>query len=186
MGGIVYALEVKPGSFVQPGDPIARVGKLDLLRVTLYVDEPELGRVEKGMPVTITWDALPGRTWTGKVESVPLQVVPIGTRQVGEVVCIIENPGLTLIPGTNINAEIRSRVVENALTVPKEALRREGTETGVFRLENNKVIWRPVRLGASSITRVQVTTGLADGDQVALPIDAPLKSGDAVRPVARS
>jgi RND family efflux transporter MFP subunit len=183
MSGMLYALEVRPGDYVQPGQLIARAGRLDQLRVILYVDEPELGRVAEGMPVTITWDAQPGRKWKGKVEGLPLQVTPFGTRQVGEVVSVIENPDLSLIPGTNVNAEIRSRTVENALTLPKEALRREGDETGVLLLQGDKVIWRPVKLGAASVTHVEITNGLNAGDRVALPVDVQLRNGDAVRPV---
>jgi HlyD family secretion protein len=185
MSGVVYALEVRPGDYVQPGQPVARIGRLDRLRVILYVDEPELGRVARGMPVTITWDAQPGKEWTGQVEALPLQVTPIGTRQVGEVVCIIDNPGLSLIPGTNVNAEIRSRTVENALTVPKEALRRQGDETGVFVLrEGSRIEWQPVKVGAASVTHVEIAAGLQAGDRVALPVDVPLKSGDVVQPAA--
>jgi HlyD family secretion protein len=183
MPGVVYHLEVKPGAYVQPGDLIAQVGRLNQLRVIVFVDEPELGSVEEGMPVTITWDALPGRQWKGTVEKAPLQVVALGTRQVGEVICTIENPDLSLIPGTNINAEIRSRVVQRALTVPKEALRREGNDTGVLKLEGDRVVWRKVRLGTSSVTRVEVLEGLSEGDPVAMPVDRPLKSGDEVAPL---
>lgn len=184
LAGVLYSFDLKQGSFLNPGDEVGRVGKLAELRVVLYVDEPELGRVQKGMPVTITWDALPGRQWTGTVESVPLQVVALGTRQVGEVPCTIANPDLSLIPGTNINAEIRSRVVDNALTIPKEALRREGTQSGVLKLDGDRVVWQQVKLGAASLTHVQVLEGLAEGDRVALPTDTPLRPGSAVR-VAR-
>ncbi|HYP13853.1 MAG TPA: efflux RND transporter periplasmic adaptor subunit, partial [Bryobacteraceae bacterium] len=83
MAGIVYALEARQGGFMNPGDLIANVGRLDQLRVIVYVDEPELGRVKAGMPVTITWDAVPDREWKGTVENVPLQVQALGTRQVG-------------------------------------------------------------------------------------------------------
>lgn len=186
ISGVVYALEARAGDFVQPGQLIARVGKLDQLRVILYVDEPELGRVAKGMPVTITWDALPGREWKGQVETVPLQVVPIGTRQVGEVICTIENPDLSLIPGTNINAEVRSRVIPSTLSLPKETLRREGNVTGVFVIQNEKVLWRPVKTGSTSVTKVEVLSGVTEGEHVALPVDAPLKDGEAVRPTPRT
>jgi HlyD family secretion protein len=183
MAGVVYHLEVKPGAYVNPGDLIANIGRLDQLRVIVYVDEPELGRVAIGMPVTITWDAIPGRQWTGAVEKAPLQVIPLGTRQVGEVICTIANPDMSLVPGTNVNAEIRSSVVQNAVTLPKEALRREGNDTGVLRLEGEKVVWRKVKLGVSSVTRVQILEGISPGDAVAIPIDQPLKSGDEVRPL---
>jgi HlyD family secretion protein len=174
---------VKPGGYLNPGDLVAEVGRLNQLRVRVYVDEPDLGRVEKGMPVTITWDAMPGRQWKGFVESVPLQVVPLGTRQVGEVICTIDNPDLTLIPGTNVNAEIRSKVAENALVVPKEVIRRQGSQIGVFTLDGDKLAWRVVRTGVSSVTRVQVTDGLKEGDPVALQVERTLKAGEAVRAV---
>jgi len=38
---------------------------VERLRVRVFVDEPELGRVQEGQPVTIGWDALPGRAWQG-------------------------------------------------------------------------------------------------------------------------
>jgi len=51
---------------VNVGDTAANVGRLDRLRVRVYVDEPELGRVAEGQPVTITWDALPGSSGAGR------------------------------------------------------------------------------------------------------------------------
>jgi HlyD family secretion protein len=183
--GVLYQLEARPNAYLNPGDLIAMVGKLDRMRVTVYVDEPELGRVRTGMPVTITWDALPGREWKGEVERTPTQIVTLGTRQVGEVTVVVDNPDLTLIPGTNVNAEIRSSVVQSALSVPKEAIRRQGNQTGVYKLAGDKIQWTPVKLGISSVTRTQVLEGLQEGDQVALPVDRPLKDGDEVKPVSR-
>ncbi len=183
IGGILYQFDVRKGAYLNPGDLVGSVGRLNQLRVIVYVDEPDLGRVAKGMPVTITWDALPSRQWKGTVEKVPTQVVPHGTRQVGEVYCIIDNPDLTLIPGTNINAEIRSQVVENALTMPKESIRREAAQTGVLKLQGDRVMWTPVKLGAASVARTQVTEGLSEGDAVAMPVDIPLTSNQQVRPI---
>ncbi len=56
MDGTVYDFDLKQGSYVNPGDLIARIGKLDRVRVTVYVDEPDLGKVHEGEPVIITWD----------------------------------------------------------------------------------------------------------------------------------
>jgi HlyD family secretion protein len=114
MAGVIYGREVRQGSYVNAGDLVANVGRMDQLRVNVYVDEPELGRVAEGQPVTITWDALPGRQWHGKVSRKPVSIQALGSRQVGEVVCTIENVGRALIPGTNLNAEIRTAVVEKA------------------------------------------------------------------------
>jgi HlyD family secretion protein len=186
MAGVLYSFELRPGAYLNPGEEIGRVGRLNRLRVIIYVDEPELGRVQQGMPVTITWDAMPDREWKGDVEKVPTQVVPLGTRQVGEVLATIDNPELNLIPGTNVNATIRSESVENALTVPKEAIRRQGESTGVFKLQgDNTVVWQPVQVGASSVTRSQITSGLTPGDKVALALDASLNTGQTVQPTTR-
>ena len=82
LAGVVYSLEVRPGGFVQAGDSAANIGRLDKLRVRVYVDEPELGRVAEGQPVTITWDALPGKQWHGTVEKKPTSIQALGTRPV--------------------------------------------------------------------------------------------------------
>ena len=183
LAGILYQFDIRNGAYLNPGDLVGSVGRLNQVRVIVYVDEPDLGRVSKGMAVTISWDALPGRHWKGVVEKTPTQIVPLGTRQVGEVNCIIDNPEATLIPGTNINAEIVSQVVENALTIPKEAMRREGTQAGVFKLQGDRIVWQPVKTGAASVTRIQVLEGLNDSDAVALPVDMPLTSNTQVKPI---
>jgi HlyD family secretion protein len=180
MAGVVYGREVRPGSYLNAGDLIANIGRMDQLRVRVFVDEPELGRVAVGQPVTITWDALPGRQWHGQVDKRPVAVQALGSRQVGEVVCSIVNEGRALIPGTNVNAEIRTAVVENALAIPKETLRHDAQGDYVFALKGDTIARRAVRKGASSLTMVQVVEGLSDTDAVALPSDKPLKVGDRV------
>jgi HlyD family secretion protein len=180
IAGEIYGLAVRPGAYLNVGDLAANVGRLDRLRVRVYVDEPELGRVAEGQPVTITWDALPGKQWHGTVERKPASIQPLGSRQVGEVICSIENPGRELIPGANVNAEIRTAVVEGALVVPKETLRHDAQGDYVFALTGDTIARRPVKKGASSVTEVQVVQGLAEGDAVALPSDVPLKPGDRV------
>jgi HlyD family secretion protein len=180
IAGEIYGLAVRPGAYLNVGDPAANVGRLDRLRVRVYVDEPELGRVAEGQPVTITWDALPGKQWRGTVERKPASIQTMGSRQVGEVICSIENPGRELISGANVNAEIRTAVVAGALVVPKEALRHDAQGDYVFALNGDTVARRAVKKGASSVTEIQVVEGLADGDAVALPSDVPLKPGDRV------
>ncbi len=180
--GDIYQFDLKPGAYLNAGDVVASVGRLDRVRVTVYVDERDLGRVEKKMPVKITWDALPKRTWKGSVDRTPTQIVPLGTRQVGEVVCLIENPDRGLLPGTNVNAEIRSESIDNALTIPKESVRRELGQAGVYVLEGDRLVWRNVTLGVNNVTRTQVD-GLKEGDAVALLTDKPLKDGMVVKAV---
>lgn len=180
IAGVVYGREVRPGSYVNAGDLIANVGRMDRLRVRVYVDEPELGRVAVGQSVTITWDALPGRQWHGQVDKKPVAIQALGSRQVGEVVCSIANEGRALIPGTNVNAEIRTAEAENALVIPKETLRHDAQGDYVLALKGDVVERRAVKNGASSVTMVEIVEGLSGSDAVALPSDTPLKTGDRV------
>jgi HlyD family secretion protein len=183
MSGTVYGLAVRPGTYLNVGDLVANIGRMDQLRVRVYVDEPELGRVAEGQPVTITWQALPGRKWQGTVAQKPTSIQALGSRQVGEVLCTIENPGRELIPGTNVDAEIRTAVVENALVIPRETMRHDINGDYVLALKGETVERRTVKPGVSSVTQVQVVEGLSEGDAVALPSDVPVKAGDRVSPL---
>lgn len=182
IGGVIYQFDLKPGAYLNPGDTVATIGVLSRVRIKVYVDEPDLGRVKRGMPVTITWDAVPGREWMGTVDRLPVQIVPLETRQVGEVICILPNPEGDLIPGTNVNAVIRSETVEGAITVAKEALFREDGQTGVYVLNGDKLAWRIVTQGVSNVTRTQVRE-LQEGDAVAIPGGRALGDGMVVRAV---
>jgi HlyD family secretion protein len=158
---------------------------MEQMRVKVYVDEPELGRVTVGSPVTITWDALPGKTWQGVVEKKPTAVQPLGSRQVGEVLCTIGNPSGELATGANVNAEIRTATVQNAVSIPKETLRHDAAGDYVFSLAGDRIERRSVQTGISSITNIQITRGLSAGEAVALPSDSALNSGERVDPIIR-
>jgi HlyD family secretion protein len=181
--GVVYDLPVHAGAWLAAGEAVGRVGRTDRLKVQLYVDEPDLGKIRLGLPVTITWDALPGREWNGTISQLPAQIVALGSRQVGEVVVFVDAPQLDLPPGANIDARLTAQVVEHALTVSKGSLRREEGAVGAFVLEGTKVAWRRVRVGVTSDTKAEILAGIKEGEAVALPADHPLKNGLAVTPV---
>jgi HlyD family secretion protein len=182
ISGTIYQFDLKPGAYLNAGDLVASIGRLDHVHVKVYVDEPDLGRVMKGMPVTITWDALPGRQWKGSVDRTPTEIVTMGARQVGEVLCNIDNPDMELTPGSNVNAVILSETVENAITIPKEAVYRQQGQTGVYLLEADRVRWRKITQGVNNTARTQVQE-LKEGDAVALPSEKTLKDGMAVEPM---
>jgi HlyD family secretion protein len=184
IAGEVYDLAVRTGAYLNAGDLVANVGTLDRLRVRVYVDEPLLGRVTLGQPVTIRWEALPGKMWNGVVDRMPTSIQTLGSRQVGEVVCVIENPGHDLIPGNNVDAEIRTAVADNALAIPKETLRHDAQGDYVFLLRGAAVERRNVKTGVSNVTQTQIVDGIAEGDSVALPTDVPLKPGERVQPIS--
>jgi len=165
--GTVYQFDLKVGAYMQPGDLVALIGKLDRVKVIVYVDEPDLGRVAVAMPVRITWDAHPGREWWGRVDRLPTQVVAQGTRTVGEVTTIVENPNHDLLPGVTVNVTVVSAVVKNAIAIPKAALRTLRGAPGVYLLSGKTVAWKSVKTGVSDVNNVQILSGLRLGDRVA-------------------
>lgn len=166
--GMVYSLPVRQGAFVNAGDLLVQVADLHKVRVRAFVDEPEIGKLQKGQLVEVTWDAIPGRVWQGTVESLPTTVVQRGTRMVGEVTCVIENNDLKLLPNTNISVAVVSARQQNALTVPREAVHQDAGGKFVFQVVNGELQRRNVETSVANLTRIQVTSGLTDDAVLAL------------------
>lgn len=181
MPGILYQFDIKVGSYLQPGDLVGLVGDLDRVKVVVYVDEPDLGRVTLNMPVNITWDARPGRKWSGRVDKLPSEVVALGTRTVGEVSTIVDNPSHDLLPGVSVNVTIVSKVVNDGVSIPRAALRSRSGVPGVYKLTGETIAWVPVTAGISDVNNVQILSGVEAGDKVADrvvdPSDAEMRPG---------
>ena len=182
--GMVYSLPVHQGAFVNTGDLLVQVADLHKIRVRAFVDEPEIGRLEPGQQVEVTWDALPGRVWEGTLETLPTTVVQHGTRMVGEVTCVVNNQDLKLLPNTNVSVAIVTARRENALTIPREAVHEDEKGQYVLQVVNGQLRRRNVTTSVSNLTRVEVTGGLSDNAVVALGAlnMQSLKSGMAVKP----
>jgi HlyD family secretion protein len=181
--GMAYNLPVRKDSFVPAGELLVEVADLHRVRVRAYVDEPEIGRLQKGQAVEVTWDALPGRSWKGTVENLPTNVVQHGTRMVGEVTCILDNSDLKLLPNTNVAVSIIQARHDNALTVPREAVRQDSDGKYVFQVVDGKLKRRKVETSISNLTRVEITSGLTNDAVLALGAVnmQPLRDGTPVK-----
>jgi len=168
IAGMAYNLPAKKSEFAAAGDLLVQVADLHHVRVRAFVDEPDIGRLQIGQPVEIAWDALPGRTWKGTIESLPTNVVQRGTRMVGEVTCLLDNADLKLIPNTNVSVAIIQARHENALTVPREAVRQDAEGKYVFQVVNGELKRRNVKTSISNLTRVEITSGIPDDAVLAL------------------
>jgi HlyD family secretion protein len=179
--GTLYSFPVHAGDFVHTGDLLAAIADLHELRVRAYIDEPELGQLKPGQTVVVTWDALPGRTWTGKTEILPRQVVALGSRNVGELLCTIENQAMELIPNTTVDVRIEINEIPDALVLPRGAVQIDGARRYVYRLDGGRLHRAEIRVGVSNATQFQVLSGISAGDTLALPGDTPLRNNMAVR-----
>jgi HlyD family secretion protein len=184
--GTLYNLPVRAGDFLHTGDLLAEMADLTRVRVRVFVDEPELGGLEPGQPVEITWDAMPGRVWQGKTGEPPRAVQQRGSRFVGELLCSMDNSKSELLPNTNVNVVIRERERPGALTVPRAAVRQEGATRYVFVMDGNTLRRRNVKTGIASASKFEVLEGLTEKDRVAIPGDVELRDGLEVRPVPQS
>ena len=185
ISGTLYQFDLKVGDYLKLGDLAGYVGKLDQVKVIVYVDEPDLGRIALDMPVEITWDARPGQKWQGRVNKLPTEVIALGTRSVGEVTTVVDNPNHELLPGVSVNALIMSKSVKDAVSIPRSALRTLHGATGVYKLEDKSIVWTPIETGISDVNNVQAVSGLAIGDEVAdrvvEPSDAEMRNGMRVK-----
>jgi len=184
--GMVYSLPVREGAFVNTGDLLVQMADLHKVRVRAFVDEPEIGRLQPGQVVEVTWDALPGRVWKGTLETLPTTVVQHGTRMVGEVTCVIDNNDLKLLPNTNVSVAVVTARQENVLTIPREAIHQDEKGQYVFEVVNGELQRRNITTSVSNLTRVAVTSGLSDNAELALGAlnMQSLKGGMAVKPAA--
>jgi HlyD family secretion protein len=185
--GTLYSMPVKAGDYVKLGDLLAEMADLHKVRVRVFIDEPELGALEANEPVKISWDALPSKTWMGKTEIIPKQVVPHGTRSVGELLCAVNNDKLELLPNINVNVRINSRERIGVLSVPRGAVAAEGGRRYVFVVKRNQLgvskgtlEKREIRVGIADATNYEVVSGLQESDLVALPGDVDLRDGMTV------
>jgi HlyD family secretion protein len=179
--GTLYSLPVHARDFVHTGDLLAEVADLSQVRVRAFIDEPELGRLQPQQVVEVTWDAMPERTWMGRTEALPQQVVARGARNVGEVLCAISNDKMSLIPNTTVDVRIQLAERSSVLLVPRGAVQTEGLHRYVFLVDGGRLHRKEIKVGASDDAEFEVVSGLAESDAVALPGDVPLKDNAQVR-----
>jgi HlyD family secretion protein len=183
--GIVYAVPIKQGAYVQTGDLLLQEGDLSRMLVRSFVDEPDVGRLVAGQKIAVTWDAVPGRIWNGAVGTVPATVRLRGARNVGEVTCTVDNHDLRLLPNVNVGITITTAEHSNVLTLQREAVRIDDTKPYVYEVVGEKLVRRGVEVSLQNLTQVEIRSGLPEHSVVALssPDSKPLTDGARVKVV---
>ena len=165
--GTVYSILVGRSDYVEEGKLLFQMADLSKVRVRAYFDEPEIGNLAVGQPITIVWDAKLGKEWHGHIAQLASTVVEYKTRSVGEVLVAIDDADGDLLPDTHVTVTVTTSTQPNILTIPREALHVENSEPYVYRVVNGSLARTPVAKGAISLTQVAITSGLKDGDVVA-------------------
>lgn len=183
--GTVYHLPVRAGQYVHIGDILAEIADLHSVRVRAFIDEPELGSIAAGQDVVIAWDALTGRSWTGRTEQMPTSVVPRGGRSVGEVLCSVDNADMKLLPNVNVDVRVRTAVRTHVLSVPRSAVHAAGDTRYVFVVRDGRLRQQPITVGVASTNEYEVVRGLSEGEVVAVGSESERHDGMVVRSATR-
>ena len=182
--GTVYSLPVKQGAFVQAGELLLQEADLSHVLVRAFVDEPDLGRLQPGQKIEITWDAIPARIWTSTVNTVPSTVKLHSSRNVGETTFVIDNKDRRLLPNVNVGVTIVIVEHSDVLTLQRDAVRIDESKPYVYRIIKNHLKRQTIEFSLQNLTRVEITSGLSLGDSVALPAeDKPISDGAPVKVV---
>jgi HlyD family secretion protein len=165
--GTVYYIPVAQYDFVPGGDTLLDVADLTHIQIQAYFDEPEVGKLADGQPVTIVWDAKPERVWHGHILQIPTTIIKYGTRYVGECIITVDDANGDLLPNTNVTVKVITQQRLHVLSVPREALHTDGPNNFIFKIVNGQLRKTPVQVGLGlNLTRAEITQGLSEGDTV--------------------
>src|SRR5438105_2841742 len=182
--GTVYSVPIKQGEYVQQGELLIQLANLHRVQVRAFVDEPELGKLAVSQPVTVTWDALPGKTWHGAISQMPYTVTTYGTRNVGQVLCAVENDDARLLPNINVTVNVSIADKKEVVTVAREALHEDENGRYVYVIRNGRLERQTVEAGIANNTRIEIMNGVQPGEVIALNsmnAGTPLRPGLEVR-----
>jgi HlyD family secretion protein len=168
MAGTVYSVSVVPYDWVPVGTDLIRVADLNHVQIRAYFDEPEIGKLRSGQPVTIAWDGRPERTWHGHIEQAPIAATALGTRSVGECIIAVDDAKEDLLPNTNVIVTVTVERHDHALSIPRTALHTDGSGNYVYCIVGGRLRKTPVDTGIVNLDHAEITRGLAKNDLVAV------------------
>ncbi len=182
ISGVVAFRGVNVGDRVEnmgSGEPLFRIVDNRLLDLTVSVPSSRLSSVKVGQVIDFTTDALPGRTFTGKVMFIN-PAIDAASRS-AKVVVEVPNQDGQLKGGAFVKGRIVVASRPGILQVPREALLNWNLEqqtADVFIARGEKAEKRVVKTGQSNGVTVEVVSGLEDGDPVVVRGGFSLQPGD--------
>lgn len=158
------------GADVSTGTAAFSVEDLSQLVVTVQVVEVDINNVKAGQPATVTFDAIPNKTYNGKVTQTDLSGTSAQSGVNFNVTVLVTDADSLVKPGMTANVTIITNQVENALLVPSTAIFSDNSgQQVVYLVQNGTLTAVPVTVGAISDTTTQITSdSLRAGDTIVL------------------
>ena len=164
--GVIAARLVEEGQQVSAGETCLELIDISMIRVKAAVLESDLGAVGVGHRIRISVTTWPGELFEGRISRVyPTVDAESGT---GYVEAELPNPRGRLKPGMYAEVQIDGTSFENRLAVPDDAIVSRDERTLVFRIQGGSAQWTYVTLGQEADDWREVTSGLSEGDTVAV------------------
>ncbi len=187
LDGVIIWRYADTGALIQAGTssdtqslPIVKLSQSGLLRLRLPVPEDAVSYIHEGATVDVQVDAV-HRTFAGKVVRFTRNV-SLATRTM-ETEIDVENKDLSLTPGMYANTAIQLEQHDNVLTIPEPAVIQDGNKTTVLVVDSDhRVQIRNIQIGLQGSNRVEVKSGLQEGDLVITGAQTNYQSGEVVTP----
>jgi HlyD family secretion protein len=165
--GVITQAEPLPGDMVAPGATAFRLDDLAHLLVDLQISEVDINNMTVGQTVTISFDAVQGKPYTGKVSKISKAGDSSGSGVNFTVTVELTEFDELVKPGMTAAVNITVREIKDALLVPNRAVRTLNGQRVVYILVNGKPQSVNIRLGATSDTNSEVVGGdLKEGDLI--------------------
>ena len=163
---------VRVGDTVWPGRPLARIPDLTEMQAEVYVLEADAGDLEAGQQATVWLEAHPGEPHAASVEKIDPMAgrrnrrVPV--QYFRTVLALEETDTEVMKPGARVRAEITIADLDEAITVPRQAVCAVDGASVVYRWTRRGFEPVEVELGPAALGRVVIASGLEPGDRIAL------------------
>jgi len=182
--GVITLRNVDAGALVNEGNTLLyRIAQTDRLRTYLNVPQADAGSVRVGQQAVLVVPDLPGHGFPGAVTRTANALDPATRTLLVEVQ--VPNPGALLMPGMYAQVDLSVPRKDPPLLIPGDTLvvRSDGPQVAVV-APDGRVHFARIQLGRDFGDRLEVLSGLEDGQQVVVnPSDA-IREGAQVKPVA--
>lgn len=176
--GIVVELPAAVGTPVNQGAVVAKIADPANLELQLSLDEIDIPQVKLNDPVSFTLDAYPSQVIQGTLTRISSVAQSAASTATGGTVAgatvfpatvtFTSPEQVTPLPGMNANVTIKAAVRQNVLLIPERALRTVGTRTFVTIITPDSRQEREIQVGLRSEGKVEVASGLAEGNKILL------------------
>jgi len=160
----ITQVAVSPGGMVVQGRTLMRLVALDPLRLDVPILESELRLVQLGAQVAIRPHAFPDEQFTGIIKAIS----PVVDAESGTCSIHIEigNPDHLIKPGMFAQVEVETKVFQQRLLIPRDALLIRDDRALVFVHEAGQAKWRYVRTGLENDDFIEIEEGLSEGEEL--------------------